>query len=211
MLRRAAVIFFLPVLAVAGAAPAEAQAPNPSFNLVNKSDVPIRDLFATPAGMENWGRSRIEGHPIAPGGSFAVRLRADGNCRYDIRVTFANGRTEDRRGVDTCAVSDVIFGTPGAAVAAAQPAPAAAQQASLRLINHGKSAITEVYATPSSAGKVGDNLLTGGATLAPQASQLFQMPPGAGCSYDLRVVFADKASREKKGADLCRITDLPVQ
>ena len=32
-----------------------------------------------------------------------------------------------------------------------------------------------------------------------------------GCIYDLHVVFADRAGRDKKGADLCKITNLPVE
>ena len=55
-----------------------------------------------------------------------------------------------------------------------------------------------MYATPSPGAKFSDNLLTGGATLAPDGARVFHLTPGAGCSYDLRVVFGDKQSREKK-------------
>ncbi|MBV9538407.1 MAG: hypothetical protein JOY70_05695 [Acidisphaera sp.] len=191
---------------------AAAQPKNPSFNLVNTADKPIREFFATPAGMENWGQNRLEGKTVPASGAIPVRLRADGNCLYDLRVVFADGRAEERRHVDTCRVDDVRVGTPAAA----------SHEASFRLINRGKSPVAEVYATPAGAGKAGDNLLADGATLAPDESRLFRVAQGGSggqggnqaanqCNYDLRVVFANKQSREKKNADLCHTGDLPVQ
>ncbi len=208
MPRHAAAVLVLALAAMP--AGARAQAPNPSFNLVNKGDAPIREVFATPSGMENWGRSRTEGKVIAPGATFPVRLRADGNCIYDIKVVFAGGRAETRRRLDTCKAVDVPVGQGNDE--GAQPAAApGGRDASFRLINRGKSPITEVYATPANADKASDNLLQSGASLAPQGSQMFRMSGSQGCTYDLRVVFADKQSREKKNADLCKVTDLPVQ
>jgi hypothetical protein len=187
-----------------------AQPANPSFNLINKSDKPIREFFATPSGMENWGQNRLGGKTVPAGGAFPVRLRADGNCIYDMRVVFSDGRAEERKHVDACKVDDIAVGAPGASATATASAPVA-HEASFRLINRGKSPITEVHATPVNTSQIGDNLLTDNATLAPQASRLFRMPPGGGCNYDLRVVFGNKQSRERKNADLCRITELPVQ
>ena len=82
------------LVAIAGAMPearAQSGPPNPSFNLVNKSPQVIKELFATPAGFDNWGRNRLDGKTIAAGASFAVRLPANGNCRYDIRVVTTDG------------------------------------------------------------------------------------------------------------------------
>jgi hypothetical protein len=198
----------VPALACAQTPPSPPK--NPSFNLVNKSDKPIRELFVTPAGLENWGQSRLEGKPLAPGGTFPVRLRADGNCVFDLRAVYADGKAEERRRVDTCGVDNVVLGVQPP-FPAAQAAAGGTHDPSFRLINRGKTPITEVYATPAPGAKFSDNLLTGGATLAPDGSRVFHMTPGEGCSYDLRVVFGDKQSREKKAADLCKMTDLPVQ
>lgn len=224
MVRRAVTLFLLAMVFAPGLA--QAQSKNPSFNVVNKSATAIREVYATHAGMENWGQSRLAGKTVEPGASFAVRLREDGNCIYDIRVVFTDGKTEDRKRLDTCKLDDVVVGenaaapaksgaTPGATPTAAAPTSATpttgAHDPFLRLINRGKSPVTEIYATPNGAEKRGDNLLTGGATLAPQATQTFPLVAGGQCSFDLRVVFADKQSRERKGADLCRLNELPVQ
>lgn len=98
-----------------------------------------------------------------------------------------------------------------------RPAPAAtttaqgkpADDPSFRLVNRGQQPIAELFATPAGSGSWGRNRLDQG-PLAPQGTQLFRLPRGGECSYDLRVVFADRRALERKGANLCRITDLPV-
>jgi hypothetical protein len=122
----------------------------------------------------------------------------------------------DRRASDVGAVAHAstlfiqCYGT-GArtpAAAAAQPGGKAADDPSFRLVNRGQQPIAELFATPAGTGAWGGNRLEKG-PLAPQASQVFRLPRG-GCVYDLRVVFADRRAMERKGANLCRITDLPV-
>jgi len=115
--------------------PAAAQAPNsaapnlsalnPSFNIVNRASSVISQVFATPAGMTTWGRDRIGGHPIPPGQTGPVRLPADGNCVYDVRVVYANGQADERRGLNTCNIDNVVFPSSGGRHAT----PAGRQQA----------------------------------------------------------------------------------
>lgn len=174
-------------------------APNPSFNLVNHASQPIRELFATPAGRATFGQNRLTAGPLAPGAKFAVRTVADGNCIFDIRVIYQDNSQEDRRSVNTCAADDVVMGAGKSTKTADDP--------SFRLLNRGSQPITELFATP--AGKPrGANLLADSA-IAPQAKFEANLPRG-GCSYDLRVVFADKTAKERKAADLCKLTELPV-
>ncbi len=99
--------------------------------------------------------------------------------------------------------------TPGAAATPPQAATGKpADDPSFRLLNRGPQPIAEFFATPAGTGAWGTNRLERG-PLAPQASQDLRLPRG-GCAYDLRVVFADRRALERKGANLCRITDLPV-
>jgi hypothetical protein len=105
------------------------------------------------------------------------------------------------------------FGTGGrpapAAAAAAPPAGGKpADDPSFRLVNRGQQPIAELFATPAGTGTWGRNRLDQGA-LAPQEARLFRLPRGA-CAYDLRVVFEGGRALERKGANLCRVTDLPV-
>ncbi len=92
------------------------------------------------------------------------------------------------------------------------PATASAKPAtdpSFRLINNGASPIAEVFATPGGSGNWGRNRLEG-TPLPAGSARLFPLPKGT-CRYDLKVVFADGKSRERRGTDLCKMTDLPVQ
>jgi len=98
------------------------------------------------------------------------------------------------------------------AAAAPPPARAGAKQAddpSFRMVNRGAQPIAALFATPAGTGTWGQNRLDS-TPLAPQAARVFNLPRESGCVYDLRVVFADRRTMERKGANLCRITDLPV-
>lgn len=175
---------------------------NPSFNLANKSPQPIAQVFVTPAGDANWGQNRLTSGPIAPGASFAVRRKVDGNCVFDLRVVYADKTREEKRTVNTCTADDIAFGG-----AAAPKAAAATDNPGFHLVNHDKLAIAELYAGP--AGKArGANLLDKGA-LPPDASMDIKLPASQGCSTTLEIVFADKSSK-KRTADTCRIKDITV-
>jgi hypothetical protein len=195
------------------AIPPPVGAQNSSFNLVNRGALAIRELFVTSAGNANWGQNRLDGRngnpvAIAPGASFAVRRRLDTNCIFDIRVVFADGRSEDRRGVNTCAVEDVSIGAAGAA----GPLPAtgkAADDPSIRLFNRSARPIVEFRAVPSGAAGPGDNRLAGN-PLPPDASRAIALPRDGNCIFDLRVVYADGRAQERKRTNLCRIADMPV-
>ncbi len=176
---------------------AAAQQQNPSFNLVNKSAKPVRELFVTPAGDANWGQNRLTSGAVEPGGKFAVRRRIDGNCIFDIRAVYADNTHEDKRGVNTCTAEDVVVG--GSAKAANDP--------SFRLTNHLKQPITELAATPAGQPRAA-NALSAGA-LAPEASTMVHPPTGKGCMFDLRVVLAD-ASVKNRTLDLCKVSELSI-
>ncbi len=196
------------------APPAGAQ--NSSFNLVNRSSQAVRELFVTSAGNANWGQNRLDGKSgnpttIAAGGSFAVRRKLDTNCIFDLRAVFADGRAEERKAVNTCAVEDVVV---GAAPASNVPVAATGKPAddpSFKLFNRSARAITELRASPSGGGAVAaaENRL-GSAPLAPDNSRRITLPRDGNCIFELRVVFADGAAKERHKFNLCKIADLPV-
>lgn len=190
-------------LLTARAVPAPA-AGDPSFSLVNRGAAAVRTLYVTPSGDPNWGEDRLAGRPpIPPGGSFPVRRRADGRCRMDIRVVFADGRSEERRGLDTCTLDAVTVGGPE------QAAPKEADDPSFRLINRGATALRALYATPSGGTGWGANRLPPSGLPAGTAT-VVHLPRGKGCRFDLRAVFEDRKTLEQRRIDLCRITDVPV-
>lgn len=207
MLRRVWLIAACAVLI--GGQPSVAQAPNPSFNVVNRAASAINEVYATPAGMTTWGRDRLGDRTIAPGQTGPVRLPADGNCVYDVRVVYANGQSDERRGMNTCNVDNVIFPAPGGTPGRT---PAGRQQAtddpSFRLINRGRSAVNELYASLTGTDSWGEDRL-GDDTVAPGANRLVRLPNGS-CLYDVRIVYANGEATEKRRLNLCATSDLRV-
>jgi hypothetical protein len=194
------------LLALACGVPARAE--DASFTLFNRGASPIRELFVTPAGDANWGQNRVGGRPIAPGGSFMVKRRADGNCILDIRAVFANGQAEERKGLNTCNIDAVAVGL-AAGAAAAHGAGKSANDPSVRLVNRGTQAIVEFFVAPPGHATWGANRLAAG-PLPAATEKLIRIAGTDGCLLDLRVVFADHTAKEKHGTDLCKLTDLPV-
>lgn len=208
-------IWLLPLL-LGLALPAAAQAPNPSFNIVNRTANAINEVYATPAGMTTWGRDRLASRFVPPGQNAPVRLPADGNCVYDIRVVYANGQSDERRGVNTCTIDNVIFpgqasasnaapGTPPPSRASRQPST---DDPSFRLVNRGRSAVNELYASLAGEESWGEDRL-GDGTVAPGATRVIRLPNGE-CLYDVRIVYANGEANEKRRLNLCTITDMRV-
>ena len=84
-----------------------------------------------------------------------------------------------------------------------------ADDPSFRLVNRGDQAVAGLFARPAGSRDWGANRLEQG-PLAPSGAQVLRLPRGGECAYDLRVVFTDRRALERKGANLCRVTDLPV-
>jgi hypothetical protein len=89
-----------------GAAPAAARAPDPSFRLVNAGGQTIREVYVSSSSDRNWGPDRLGTTMLAPGQRFVIGL-PPGRCLNDLRIVFTNGRTEERRQVDTCRLTDL--------------------------------------------------------------------------------------------------------
>lgn len=181
--------------------------PNASFYVVNRGVSSITRVYASPAGMPNWGTNRLPGAAVAIGQNTPIRLAADGNCIYDIRIVYASGVTDERRDVNTCEVDSLIF--PRSATATTGPAnsrPGRVQIPSFLLVNRSRTVMTELYLSPSGNDSWGEDQL-GDGTLAIGATRTIRLPPGE-CLYDYRVVFANGDANEKRRVNLCQITDL---
>ena len=178
------------------------QAPNPSFNLANRSPNPIKELYASPSGMTTWGRDRLGQTYLPPGVSFPVRLPAD---VYDVRVVYADNKEEERRGLNTCTLDGVAFSSGGARPGGGR---AAGREATLRLINRAKAEVREVYATPLGDPNWGSDRL-GDDTVAPGSTRVIRLPAG-NCVFDVRVVYADAQETERRRVDLCATPEVQV-
>ena len=178
---------------------------NPSFNLVNRSPNVINEVYASAAGMTNWGRDRLGDNSIPAGQTYPIRLPADGNCVYDVKVVYANGQSEERRGLNTCTVDNVTFPSGRPATGSNQ---GATNDPSFRLVNRGRNEINEVYASLAGVDNWGQDRL-GDGTVAPGATKVIRLPAGQ-CVYDVRIVYANGEATERRRVNLCTITDMRV-
>jgi hypothetical protein len=79
------------------------------FRLVNRSGRTIQQLFVSAATDQNWGADRLGQNVLPSGRAFTVRLPRDGTCVYDIRVVYDDNTAAEKRRVNTCEVSEVVF------------------------------------------------------------------------------------------------------
>jgi hypothetical protein len=101
---------FLPFLAagllLGGAA--QAQSNDPSFRLTNNSNVAINEIYVSSSSENSWGPDRLGERTLGSGNAYVIRLPA-GQCVNDIRVVYANGQASERRQVNTCSLTDIVF------------------------------------------------------------------------------------------------------
>ena len=182
------------LVALAGPAAAQQQ-DNPSFNLMNRAQAPINEVYATPQGMDTWGKDLLTDTTVAPGASFAVRLPV-GQCTYDVRVVYGNGRAEEKRGLDTCNVNDVVFN-------GSSSAQAVQHALSFSITNLSNITITSVFATPAGVDNWGQDHLGAQSTIEHDATTVITLPNEGKCLYDIRFVYSDDSTFEKRKVDLC--------
>ncbi len=87
---------------------------------------------------------------------------------------------------------------------AAAPALAQApQQRELTITNRARQPIRELYVSPASSDDWGDDRL-GDASLAPGRPFRVRLGRVRDCRFDLRVVYEDERSEERRSVDICR-------
>jgi hypothetical protein len=178
---------------VLGAAPASAQN---RFNLINNTSETIERAYVSPSRVNDWGRDVLGNEVLRPGERYWVVPRLS-DCLLDIKVVFVGGREETRWQINTCNLTNIVWGG----------APAAAGDPSFRFINRTGATIRELYVSLSSDNSWGRDRL-GSDMLGPNAGFNIGLPPGKVCTVDIRVVFTDGQATERRGVETCSIRDL---
>lgn len=191
----------LPALLMA--MPVAAQGNDPSFNLLNRSGQAIQEIYVSPVQEAYWGRELLGSEVLPDGRAFPVRIAPAAGCHQDVRVVYADGRAEERRNQNTCAVAQLVFGgaaAPGAAESGANP--------SFNLVNHGTQAIREVYVSSVRESHWGQQRLP--RPMHPGQHLAVRLRVND-CVNDLRVVWSDGRTEERRAVDTCRLVNLVVQ
>jgi len=222
MLFRRLAIAAAAIAAATGLAPAAmAQTGDPSFNLVNRSSRVIYEAYASPSSDSNWGADRLGQNVIPAGRSFVVRL-PQGECIYDVRVVYdrQGGPAEERRNINLCNLTELAFDgrgqQQGGPPQQQQQPPQASQgqgqgqqgNPSFNLVNQGQQAVMQVYASLTTDQNWGPDRL-GNDTIAPGAVYPVRLPEGP-CMYDMRFVYQNGQSQERRGVNLCEVTNVIV-
>jgi hypothetical protein len=222
LMRRLATAAAAALLALGGlAAQAQAQTGDPSFNLVNRSNRTIYEAYASPASDNTWGQDRLGTNVIPAGRSFVIRL-PQGECIWDVRVVYdrQGGPAEERRNINLCNLTDLAFDGSQARQGGQQPQQAQPRppqpprgggptgNPSFNLVNQGRVAVMEVYASLTSDQNWGPDRL-GADTVAPGAVYPIRLPEGP-CMYDIRFVYESGQPQERRNVNLCEVTNVTV-
>ncbi len=82
---------------------------NPSFYFVNGTGLTIREVYVSLSTDNNWGGDRLGQNVLQPGQRLQVSLPAGRVCTVDMRVVYVDGRSFERRRIETCSVNDFVW------------------------------------------------------------------------------------------------------
>lgn len=88
--------------------PQQGVSDDPSFRLTNRGTTTINEIYVSSVRTDDWGEDRLGADVLAPGQSIIIRLPR-GDCLNDIRIVFEDDSAQERRRVDTCALTDIAF------------------------------------------------------------------------------------------------------
>ncbi len=94
-----------PVVAAPMQRPMVQQACDTRFRFLNNSGSTITRIQFSSVRRNDWGVDQLGRRVLRPGQS--ITFRAANADRYDFRVTYANGRIYQMRGVDICRVRQI--------------------------------------------------------------------------------------------------------
>ncbi|MCQ4160734.1 hypothetical protein NON00_12435 [Roseomonas sp. GC11] len=178
--------------------------PERAFTVVNRHGAPVQELYASGIDDSDWGDDRLPGGPLERGGRSEVVLRA--SCEIDLRIVFANGGAEERRGLNICDNGLIVL-RPGWTLAerldqgAGPIEQGPPREGSVRFRNAGPAPVVELYVdapgAPRGPDRLGSTVLGRGETLD------FQPPEGVGCTGHLRAVFRNGLELDRPDFPLC--------
>jgi S1-C subfamily serine protease len=192
-------IGWLALAGLAVARPAAAQPPDPSFHVVNRSASVVWYIHVRISGTANWGPDLLGGDVLVSRARFQVTPRRDGNCVFDVRVTYKTGpedgnlQSEERVRQNLCQITEMAFS-------------GASSNPDFELVNNSSKSIRELYVSPVQSDAWGEDRLP--LILPPGGRHPVRLSRDGTCQYDVRVVYMDDSKEERRRQDLCRVTEM---
>lgn len=204
---------------------------NPDVYVANRSSSAIVQLFASPVTSDRWGQDKLEGNIIHPGNRGELRPGRGQGCLWDLRVVYQNGRVEEKRRVELCGISEVVFDGQNAVLPnansdpAPQPQPQPQPQPNPRppvpnpqppqpqravdtmIINQGPATVIGLYVRRANAPDWGADRL-GISTLRAGGRFPLRLPADQGCLFSLSIHFAGGTVDTRDDIDLCALPQL---
>lgn len=175
-----------------------AQGPPRELTVSNRSQQQVRELYASPSSIDDWGDDRLGAEMIMPGKAFRLRLGRTRECTWDLKVVYADGALEENRGVNVCRSQFVAFDGSNAVAPDRTPAR------SLALQNASSERVDQFFVSPADSDSWLEDRLPGALEPGGDATIEFRGP----CLVDVRVVYANRGAEERRGLDACQLERL---
>jgi hypothetical protein len=80
---------------------------DPSFRFVNRTGMQVNELYVSLSSDNSWGPDRLGQNVMPPNTNLWVALPSGRVCTVDIKVVYADGRSVERRRVETCSIQEL--------------------------------------------------------------------------------------------------------
>ena len=190
-----AALCLLAALAILTAS-AEAQQKSAAVAVHNRSSQDINNIYLSPVGNDKWGEDRLGDRVLGAGGRVTLDPGLANGCVYDVRVIFEDKRTEEQRNQNLCELNEITFSSPNAI------------DTTIDVVNASSLMIHYLYISPTGSNAWGRDWLGADTGLAPGRRGSVNPGREAGCNYDVRVIYENKQTEERRNQNLCAISEV---
>jgi S1-C subfamily serine protease len=175
---------------------AGAQAQSTAVYISNRSPQDINNIYLSPVGNDKWGEDRLGDRVLLPKGRVAIDPGMAHGCVYDVRAVYEDRRSEEKRNQNLCQLEEIIFVGPDAIDTA------------IDVVNASSLMIHYLFISPTGSNQWGRDWLGADTGLAPGTRGSVNPGREAGCQYDLRVIYENKQTEERRNQNLCAVSEV---
>ena len=174
----------------------DAQPQSTAVYIHNRSGQDINNIYFSPTGDDRWGEDRLGDRVLETFQRVAIDPGMASGCAYDVRVVYADKRSEEKRNQNLCQLEEIHFLGPDEIDTAVE------------VVNASSLMIHFLYISPTGSKEWGRDWLGADTAMKPGARGPVNPGKEAGCHYDLRVIYENKQSEEKRNQNLCVLTEV---